>query len=184
MDSQFYNEYGKQLSRREDYYKRNKHGHGRDLRSGRVRGHKRIVVTQIDEEKRESGWYMPAGSPECVRKWTEVFVDGEIGNLAFEWNQLCRKTKEERDFEHFELGLGVAERNRKRAEAAEEEAAQAERSRMEAERREVEKAEEKRLRRRLWRMVEKEVGGVMRWVWQRCEEKGVLEVERRLLGLY
>ncbi|KAL8921346.1 MAG: hypothetical protein Q9172_004074 [Xanthocarpia lactea] len=184
MVSQFYNEYNKQLPRREDYYKRNKHGHGRDMRSGRVRGHKSIVFTQVDEGKRESDWHMPAGSPECVRKWMEVFVDGEIGQLALGWDKLGRKTKEERDFEDFELSLGVGEWNRKMEEQLEKEAAQAKRSRMEAERREAEKMKEKRLCRRTWRMVEKEVGGVMRWIWQRCEEKGVLEVERRLLGLY
>ncbi|KAL8904115.1 MAG: hypothetical protein Q9171_007159 [Xanthocarpia ochracea] len=182
MDSQLFEEYSRQLPRWRDYYKRNKHGH--HMRSGRFRGHKKIVVTQVDEGKRESDWHMPAGSPECVRKWMEVFVDGEIGQLAFGWDELGRKTKEERDFEDFELSLGVAERNRKMKEELEKEAAQAKRSQVEAERREAEKVEEKRLRRRMWRMVEKEVGGVMRWVWQRCEEKGVLEVERRLLGLY
>ncbi|KAL8858540.1 MAG: hypothetical protein Q9178_004834 [Gyalolechia marmorata] len=182
MVSQLYDEYSRQLPRRKDYYKRNKHGH--DVHSGRVRGHKTIVFTHVDEGKRESDWHMPAGSPECVRKWMEAFVDGEIGQLALEWATLGRKTKEERDFEDFELSLGVAERNRRIKEELEMEEAQAKRSRIEAERREAEKMEEKRLRRRMWKVVEKEVGGVMRWVWQRCEEKGILEVERRLLGLY
>lgn len=132
--------------------------------SGRFRSDKKVVVSSSDIGLRDSDWVMPTDdSPPAVRSQLELLVDDEF-QKAVKWlREVGEMSREERDLEVFEQGLQTGEKTRKRkARTRELNDGSVKRRKVE-----VDEAREKEgLGSSVWRRVEREIGGVVRWVWR------------------
>ncbi|KAI4232238.1 MAG: hypothetical protein LQ349_005128 [Xanthoria aureola] len=134
--------------------------------SGRFRSDKQVVVSSSDIGLRDSDWVMPTDtSPPAVRSQLELLVDDEFA-MAVKWlKEVGQMPREERDLEVFEQGLQTGEKTRKRkrkARTRELEDGSVKRRKLE-----VDEAREKEgFGTSVWSRVEREIGGVVRWVWR------------------
>lgn len=132
--------------------------------SGRFRLDKQVVVSSSDIGLRDSDWVMPIGtSPPAVRSQMELLVDDEF-DKAVKWlREVGQMSREERDLEVFEQGLQTGEKKRKRkARTRELNDGSVKRRKVEVD----EGREKEGLGASVWRRVEREIGGVVRWVWR------------------
>ncbi|KAL8882374.1 MAG: hypothetical protein Q9198_000620 [Flavoplaca austrocitrina] len=137
---------------------------------GIFRPDKEVVVSSIDPELKDSAWVFPADSPPEIQKQMEVMVDDEFRSSVIWLKELGEKSKEERDFDAFEREMVVGERKRKRKEAEDERKRELMEGmsweEWERRRRQVgENVDECGAGARVCRLVEREVGDVVRWVW-------------------
>lgn len=132
-------------------------------RVGRFRSDKQVVVSSMDTCLRDSGWVIPADdSPPDVRRQLEMLVGDEFEKAVRWLREVGAMSREERDLEIFELGLMAGEKKRKREEGTQEVIDGIVKRR----RVEVEVEEETKKENSMWRRVEREIGGVFRWVWR------------------
>ncbi|KAI4280680.1 MAG: hypothetical protein L6R38_004256 [Xanthoria sp. 2 TBL-2021] len=131
-------------------------------RAGRFRSDKQVVVSSMDTCLRDSNWVIPADdSPPDVKCQLELLVGDEFEKAVRWLREVGAMSREERDLEVFELGLRAGERKRKREEGTQQLIdGIVKRRRVELE------VEEEKKGNSVWRRVEKEIGGVVRWVWR------------------
>ena len=100
-------------------------------------------------------------SPPAVRSQLELLVDDEF-DKAVKWlREVGQMSREERDLEVFEQGLQTGEKKRKRkARTRELNDGSVKRRKVEVD----EGREKEGLGASVWRRVEREIGGVVRWV--------------------
>lgn len=116
----------------------------------------------MDTCLRDSNWVIPADdSPPDVKCQLELLVGDEFEKAVRWLREVGAMSREERDLEVFELGLRAGERKRKREEGTQQLIdGIVKRRRVELE------VEEEKKGNSVWRRVEKEIGGVVRWVWR------------------